>query len=524
MRNNKRIFTDVLIIGSGIAGATAAYYLAEGGCDVVILSTDKDPMESASNYAQGGIVYRSPSDTPEKLIKDIMSGGCNLNFEKAVRFLCEKGPDLVKSLLIDELNIDFTRNSDGELDYTLEAAHSERRIIHALDKTGNKIIDILLQRLKNYKNVKFLSEVTAVDLITPSHHSCGIESRYEEKSVVGCYALDQKSGNVLSIISGKTILATGGVGQVYLHTTNPDCSRGDGIAMASRAGADLINNEFVQFHPTAFYHRDADRFLISEAVRGEGARLMNLSGKYFMKDYSELGDLAPRDVAARAIHNEMLKTGDEFVLLDLSGVSKKGTDIAKRFPNIYETCLELGLDITKEAIPVVPAAHYFCGGIKVDLEGKTNIKNLYAIGETSCTGVHGANRLASTSLLESLLWAWSAATDIAKEKPEIYQNHKDIPEWVSAEEEGIDPALIIQDKINIKTTMWNYGGIVRSKRRLERARRDLFYLEDRIDQFYKRTHLSDELIGLRNMIQTSLHILKAASRNTKSIGCHYRKD
>ncbi|MBF0275136.1 MAG: L-aspartate oxidase [Nitrospinae bacterium] len=525
MKSQKRIFTDVLIVGSGLAGATAAYFLAEKGYDVILLSTDNDPFESASNYAQGGIVYTSPKDSPKKLYNDILAAGCGINYQDALTFLCENGPSLVKDFLIDTLGIEFTRNAKGELDLTLEAAHSENRIIHALDKTGNKIIEKLLEKLRDYKNVKCINGATAIDLITPGHHSVGINARYEMNAVIGSYVYEQSKGEVLTILSGKTILATGGVGQVYLHTTNPACSRGDGLAMAFRAKADLINCEFVQFHPTAFYQRDAERFLISESVRGEGARLMNLRKKYFMKDYSELGDLAPRDVASRAIHTEMLKTGDTNVLLDLSEIRKKGIQIESRFPSIYKTCKSYGIDVSKELVPVVPAAHYFCGGVKVDLYGRSSIKNLYVIGESSCTGVHGANRLASTSLLESMLWAWSSAKDITETgEVEIYKNHKEIPDWVTADDEDIDPALIVQDKITIKTTMWNYGGIVKSTKRLERAEKDLSYLKGRMEQFYKRATLSDELIGLRNMIQTSLIIIQSALRNKQSIGCHYRKD
>ncbi len=521
---SSRSATDILIIGGGIAGATAAYVLGRAGYSVLLLSKEGEKQESASNYAQGGIVYRGEDDTAEKLYQDIWRAGCGLNNEKALRYLCEKGPQLVQDFLIDTLETSFSRHADGRLDFTMEAAHRERRIIHSLDATGHSIISALYQKISRMENVTIATHMTAVDLITPSHHSLRIQCRYEEKQVVGCYVLDRSTNKVLTLFADTTILATGGIGQVYLHTTNPHCARGDGIVMAYRAGAELINCEYMQFHPTSFYHPDANSFLISEAVRGEGGRLMNLKHEYFMEKYSSLGDLAPRDIAARAIHNEMIKTGNEFVLLDTAGISENGKDIQSRFPGIYEKCLQFGVNISEEPIPIVPAAHYFCGGIKVDLQGRTGIKNLYAVGETACSGVHGANRLASTSLLECLLWGWSAAEAVAGEDAASYPYRDDIPDWVSVSDEEVDPALIHQDKLNIKTTMWNYVGIVRSRKRLNRAMKDLSYLRGRIEEFYRRADLCDELVGLRNLAQVALIVLQAAQRNRKSIGCHYRED
>ncbi len=519
-----RTTTDALIIGGGVAGATAAYTLGKAGYDVLLLSREVEEQESASNYAQGGIVFQGEDDSAEKLFGDVWKAGCGLNNELALHFLCDKGPKLVQELLIDTLETSFTQDENGDLDFTMEAAHGERRIIHSLDKTGNAIVSALYKELGNMKNVRVATQMTAIDLITPSHHSSRTQCRYEKKKVVGCYVLERSTNKVLTLFAKNTILATGGIGQVFLHTTNPSCARGDGIVMAYRAGAELINCEYMQFHPTSFYHPDANSFLISEAVRGEGGKLMNLKHEYFMGHYSSSGDLAPRDIAARAIHNEMIKTGNEFVLLDTSGISKSKSKIKARFPGIYEKCLQFGVDITKEPIPIVPAAHYFCGGIKVDLQGKTGIDNLYAVGETACSGIHGANRLASTSLLECLLWGNSAGEAIRQEDEELYPYCNDIPDWVSNNEEEIDPALIHQDKINIKTTMWNYVGIVRSEKRLHRAMKDLSYLRGRIDEFYRRANLTDELLGLRNMAQVALIVLQAALRNKKSIGCHYRED
>jgi L-aspartate oxidase len=362
-----------------------------------------------------------------------------------------------------------------------------------------------------------------VDLITLPHHSTDPLSIYEPVVCLGAYFLDQTSGEVHKVPARKTILATGGLGQVFLHTTNPPGSRGDGLAMAHRANAEILNAEFVQFHPTAFYHRDADRFLISEAVRGEGAKLRNRKGERFMLTYHPLAELAPRDVVARAIWEELLKDGSEYVLLDLSDIP---VDVTQRFPTIYHTLLKFGVDITRDPIPVVPAAHYFIGGVRADLVGRTSLPNLYTVGEVACTGLHGANRLASTSLLEALTWGVKAGEDAAKSAREDGEGRfRLVADWHDADlTETIDPALVVQDWMTIRTTMWNYAGIVRTTKRLVRARADLNYLEHRIEQFYRETKLTDQLIGLRNAIEVALIITTAALRNTHSIGAHYRMD
>ncbi|MDI6783272.1 MAG: L-aspartate oxidase [bacterium] len=518
--------TNVLIIGSGVAGCTVAIKLAEAGQNVILLNRHPDLAESNTKYAQGGIVTLGEDDDPTLLAQDIIAAGDELCNPAAVQVLVETGPKLVQGFLINQLGVEFSRDASGQLDITLEAAHSKRRILHANDATGAAIEEKLVAAVKQLPNITVLTNYTAIDLITRPHHSNNPLAIYDEVTCAGVYALNNKTRVVETIFAGQTILATGGIGQVFLHTTNPEGARGDGLAMASRAGANLLNTEYIQFHPTAFFHKDADRFLISESLRGEGARLLNKSGEYFMPVYDpELADLAPRDVVARAIHEEMLKRSDDHVLLDLSPIIKKGIDITERFPTVYQKCLQFGIDAIKMPIPVVPAAHYFCGGIKVDTWGRTNIQHLYAIGECSCTGLHGANRLASTSLLEGLVWG-------ARSAQEIIRTETTLPEWAKTEippwhdiglEEEVDPALIVQDWATIRTTMWNYAGIVRTTKRLERAQADLEYLSHRIEQFYQRTKLTDSLIGLRNGIQVALIVIDSALRNRTSRGCHFRK-
>jgi L-aspartate oxidase len=516
---------DVLVVGTGIAGLSAAIHCAKAGLKVALLSKSDRIEESASSYAQGGIVARKEGDTPEKLEEDMLSAGCRLNNSHAVRILAEEGPGLVFDFLIDRLGVEFSRDEAGELDYTNEAAHSERRILHYRDHTGEALVSALIAAARE-SGAEIFPSRTAVDLITNNHHSRNPQELYREREVMGAYVLDNEGGEVEAFFADEVVLATGGVGNVYQYTTNPDCATGDGISMAFRAGADIINAEFVQFHPTALFHKDIRRFLISESLRGEGARLLDRSGHPFMGRHSELEELAPRDVVARAIYREMAEQGSEYMLLDLAGYYKGSKPISERFPRIYETCLSGGIDISKEPIPVVPAAHYFCGGIKVDEDGRSSLSRLYAVGEVSCTGAHGANRLASTSLLEGLLWGKRAALAIAaRPEPILRSRLEDIPDWKSpAAAERFEPTLIYQDWNTIKMTMWNHAGIVRTRKGLARASADLGYHAHRINEFYREAALSRDIVELRNGVVTAQIIVAAAIHDERALGCHYRKD
>ncbi|MGQ9553268.1 MAG: L-aspartate oxidase [Anaerolineae bacterium] len=524
---SQQIQTDVLIIGSGIAGGSAALRLAEAdGVNVVIVSAAQDPREANTYYAQGGIISRGPADSAELLAEDLYRAGAGINNPEAVELLVHEGPQLVDQFLRKKLGVPFATRPGSGLEYVREAAHSTERILHVEDSTGRAIEEKLVEALASQPNITLLPEHTAVDLLTPSHHSRNPLDDYKPLTCVGAYVFSQRTEEVITILAKKTILATGGVGQIYLHTTNPPIARGDGVAMAARAGARILHAEFVQFHPTAFYHQGKAQFLVSETVRGAGAKLLNDKGEAFMERYApEWKDLAPRDVVARSIHYEMLATGASHVYLDLR--SQLSADAIKaRFPYIYENALRFGLDITKELIPVVPAAHYFIGGVWVDSWGRSSIRNLYAAGEVSCTGVHGANRLGSASLLEGLVWGHRAADDaLAGLGDDLPVNPKDIPDWEDTSlVERADPALIVQDFTTIKYIMWNYVGLVRSQSRLERALDDLAQLNSEIGKFYRRTRLSDSLIGLRNAARTAQLVALAAWENRHSIGTHYRED
>lgn len=517
---------DALVIGTGIAGLSCAIYLKEAGYDVAVITKTDDVSECNSFQAQGGIIAWNPEDDPKLLYKDILEAGCYYNNTTAVKLLSETGPKQVFDFLIDKIGIKFSTDSNGKFDYTEEAAHSKRRILHYEDHTGDKIITELLSYAEKI-GLEILTSHTSIDLITNNHHSADNQEIYRKREVMGVYVLNNLDGCVEKLLAHKVILATGGVGEIFQHTTNPSAATGDGLSMAHRAGADIINAEFVQFHPTALFHRDIKRFLISESLRGEGAKLLNRDGKEFMGRYSHLRELAPRDVVARAIYEEMSRTGADFLLLDLANNYKGDVPIEKRFSKIYNVCLSGGIDITKEPIPIVPSAHFFCGGIKVDLNGRTSIKNLYALGEVSCTGLHGANRLASTSLLEGLVWAKRAADDIKNNFQEIRRSRLDnIVDWENPKSytEEFDPLIIGQDLQVIKLTMWNYAGIIRTNKGLERAKADLNYYSHRIIKFYKEAKLNRSIIELRNAIITASIIVDQAIHNTKSLGCHYIKN
>ena len=516
--------TDVLIIGCGIAGGTAALRLAEAGVQVTVVTRAEQADESNTLYAQGGIIYRGEADSPARLAEDILRAGAGHSNPQAVAILAEDGPRLVKEILIDRIGVPFDTSGDGELSLALEGGHSLPRILHAADATGKAIERALISAVRSHPNVQLLTGHTAIDLLTPSHHSLDRLAVYEPQSCVGAYLFDQTDGNVVRCLAQQTILATGGLGQIFLCTTNPAGARGDGVAMAYRAGARVINMEFVQFHPTTFYHPQAPRFLISEAVRGAGAQLVHADGQPFMQRYDpEWKDLAPRDVVSRGIYHEMLERDAPNVYLDLRSHIPEA-HIREHFPNIYQACLAYGIDITRDLVPVVPGAHYSCGGVWTDEWGQTTIDRLYAIGEVACTGLHGANRLASTSLLEGLVWGDRVARHSRQHRSSrSAYPAASIPPWKDDGVKPPDPALIQQDMSSIKNIMWNYVGLVRTTHRLQRALRELRHLETEIEQFYRVSSLTDDLIGLRNAVRTAIIVAMAAWENKTSMGCHYRE-
>ena len=522
--------TDVIIIGCGIAGATAALRLAQNPQrHITVITRDPDPSESNTRYAQGGIVSRGQDDSTELLMKDVLEAGAGASSPKAVEILAKEGPEAVQEILVKMAGVQFDSMSNGEYEFGKEGAHSRRRILHVGDGTGLAIINGLVAAIRQYPNITILTNTTAVDLITFPHHSRNPLEAYNPVVAHGVYAFERKERTVHRYMSAATILATGGLGRIYQNTTNPPGSRGDGLAMAHRAGARIVNAEYVQFHPTSLAVPGGEGFLISEAVRGEGALLLTPDGKPFMAEYSpQWKDLAPRDVVSRAIHHEMETHGYSYVLLDIAN-HLAAQSIRDRFPNIYQKCLGLGIDITRDAIPVVPAAHYFCGGVLVDEWGRTNIQNLYAVGEISCTGLHGANRLASTSLLEGLVWGNRAAQHIESAlagMPDLdLPSFGEVPQW---DETGliaeVDAALIQGDMQTIQNIMWHYVGLERTSERLSRAIRELRHLWNEIETFYRTTRLDDGLIGLRNAVEVALIIAQAALHNHQSRGCHFRAD
>ena len=525
-----RFKVPVVVIGSGIAGLTAAYALAKRGVKTLVVTKAGDPSHCNTAWAQGGIIYQGKNDSPRSLVRDILTAGAGLCEPEAVKHLAVEGPRIVKQVLIDEIGVAFTRTTGGDLDFTREGAHSVARIVHSADATGRAIETALLAKVQALPNVTIWTEATAVDLITVRHHSTDVAQRYQlQDPCAGVYVLDHQS-QVHTVLADFTVLATGGVGRLFLHTTNTQHAIGDGLTMADRAGAARLNMEYVQFHTTALYHPDAEGFLISEALRGEGAVLVNRAGEAFMRRYDERKDLAPRDIVARAIVEEMTGRGDPCVFLDLAHhfQSHDGQSIRDRFPTIAATCERFGIDIAKDPIPVVPAAHYFCGGVLVDLEGKTTIRHLYAMGETSCTGVHGANRLASTSLLEGLVWGWHGAQSIAdriKSGQVLGQKvFRAIPDWKAPGNAlNEDPALVQQDWTTIRNTMWNYVGIVRTTERLARAVADIRDLQKRLLRFYHETQISKTIVDLFHGVNAANLIAQAAHKNPVSRGCHYRK-
>jgi L-aspartate oxidase len=512
----RTIHTDCLVLGAGLAGSAYAWHVARAGFKVELLSLG-EPLRANSDWAQGGIIYDTSPD-PAKLAQDILDASDNTANAAAIDQLVHEGPATVKELLLDELHVDFDRDAAGRLDLAREGGHTERRIIHAKDATGHAILSALARKVDKTPGITRRSGFSAIDLATLSHSSSEARDRYEPLTCFGCYALDTTTGEVVAFVAKKTVLATGGLGGIFLHTTNQPGSVGHGVAMAYRVGARLMDLEYVQFHPTVLSLPGAAPFLITEALRGEGALLVDAAGRRFMDGVHPLGSLAPRDVVSRAIKQHLATTGEACVFLDLSAL--KPEFIRERFPGIYQRCLAGGVDITRERIPVVPAAHFSCGGVHADLQGRTNVRHLNAIGETACTGLHGANRLASTSLLECLVGAKATAgADVAELTGG--QFHLPAPKPWTSPDKSADPMLVRQDLHQIRTTMWNYAGIIRSPRRLARARRILLELREDIQAFYRDCRPTAELIELRNAVQTALLVVHAAALNPVSKGCHF---
>ncbi len=509
---------DVLVIGCGIAGSVAALRLADAGFRVLVLTRAREPHESNTYYAQGGIVYRGPGDTPDRLFADIVEAGAGLNDPRAVSLLAELGPQLVTSVLVERVGVLFDRE-EGAFSLAREGGHSLPRIVHVGDATGRAIEVALIRQLQDHPNVTLRAGCTALELITtPVSGRSGRRTR-----CAGITVFDQASGQVEVHLAPRTILATGGFGAIFQRTTNPPGARGDGVAMAARAGARLANLEYVQFHPTAFSHPEAPAFLISEAVRGAGARLVHADGTPFMHRHApKWGDLAPRDVVARAIFQEMAVRDAPHVYLDVrSALSPE--EIKARFPNLYAQCRRYDVDMTRDLVPVAPAAHYTCGGVWCDEWGQTTVENLYAVGEVACTGLHGANRLASTSLLEGLVWGVRAAEHIQRTWAETIPPSADEPLRVApAGTQPVAPAFLVSRAEAVRTLMWQEVGLVRTGEGLTRAVEALRQLQDEVEAVYCRSALSDELVGLRNMVQVARLVAEAALANPHSRGCHYR--
>ncbi|TVR67854.1 MAG: FAD-binding protein [Spirochaetaceae bacterium] len=512
---------DLLIIGTGIAGLSAAITASEAGLEVGILSKETDAMDTNTRLAQGGIVGTGPDDTSARLAADIRYAGANVNFEDAVALLVTEGPALVDQFLVGKVGVPFTTDGHGRPDLAREAAHSVRRIFHVHDSTGVTIQQALLAYSETLSTITLLTGHTAIDVITNTHNSTRTAEKYRRTRVLGVYALDERTSRVKTFLANTVVLATGGVGNLFRHTSNPEGATGDGVAIAHRVGAEVIDAEYVQFHPTVLFHRDSSRFLITEAMRGEGSLLLNRSGQRFMERHHPDQELAPRDEVARAIYREMESDDSEFVLLDATRISH--VDVSIRFPGIFRHCAELDIDIRKTPIPVVPAAHYFCGGVKVDLDGNTSIEGLLAAGETACTGVHGANRLASVSLLEGLLWGVRCGRNaIARRRRLDPSLVGSIPDWVEPSvAEEFDPMLVTQDLRTVQSTMWNYAGIIRNHKRLDRATADIDYLGHRVEQFYRSAIPTRRIVELRNSVITASLIVRAARANSRSIGCHH---
>jgi L-aspartate oxidase len=522
-----KIKSDFLIIGSGIAGLSIALKLSAHGSIAII--TKKAVMDSSTNLAQGGIAsVLGENDSFDLHIKDTLESGDNLCHGDVVKMVVEDGPTRIQELIDIGVDFNIRRNRKGvpsnfDLDLGREGGHSKNRIVHAADMTGKEVESVLVEKVKQKDTIALYEDHIAIDLVTLSKRmKRGQITTTHEDICCGAYVLDKKTKKVKTFCAKIIFLAAGGAGKVYRYTSNPDIATGDGLAIAYRAGATLANLEFVQFHPTCLYHPDAKNFLISEAVRGEGGILIDADGNAFMHKYDPQKDLACRDIVARAIDTELKKSGNDCVYLDIS--HKGGDFIKKRFPNIYQRCFKLGIDMSKEPIPVVPAAHYMCGGAVTDMRGRTSIQNLYAVGETACTGLHGANRLASNSLLEALVYSHKAteqaAIDFKTLQTEVPSD--DLPLWDEVGTTDSDERIMISHNWDeIRRLMWNYVGIVRSDKRLERAKRRIEIIQNEIQEYYWNFKVSPDLIELRNIALVAELIIQCARHRKESRGLHY---
>jgi L-aspartate oxidase len=517
---------DVAIVGSGLAGLSVALHLAQ--TRTVAIISKRALLDGASNWAQGGIAAVLDSgDSHEEHINDTLVAGAGLCDEPATRYIVEHGREAIEWLI--EQGVPFTRDASAEMGFhlTREGGHSQRRIIHAADATGHAVQLTLEQKVRAHPNITLFEQHCAIDVISSDKigarpaHAAAVTPR-----CLGLYVQDEKTGNVLTFEAEHTVLCTGGAGKTYLYTTNPDTATGDGIAMAWRAGCRVSNMEFIQFHPTCLYHPFAKSFLITEAIRGEGGRLLlppeagAAAGTRFMPMHDERGELAPRDVVARAIDFEMKKRGIDYVNLDIS--HQPPEFLKEHFPTIYARCLELGIDITKQPIPVVPAVHFTCGGIVTDLAGRTDLQGLYAVGETACTGLHGANRLASNSLLECLVIGRACAQFVAAQpKFELPA----LPQWDESRVTNADEEVVISHNWDeLRRFMWNYVGIVRTTKRLERAQHRIVMLKEEIDEYYRNFRITHDLLELRNLVDVAGLIVQSALSRHESRGLHFSRD
>jgi L-aspartate oxidase len=505
---------DVLIVGSGLAGLSAAMHLAP--THRVAILTKRSMSDGSSGWAQGGIAaVMGEGDTFASHVDDTLVAGAGLSDPAATRFVVEHAPESIEWLR--QLGVPFSQE-EGHLHLTREGGHSARRIVHVTDATGAAVQRTLIEHVRRTPNITLFEHHTLVDLITSA--KLGLPDDGSGNRCVGLYALDEHTDEVLTFRAPRTILATGGAGKVYLYTTNPDTATGDGIAVAWRAGCRVTNMEFIQFHPTCLFHPNVKSFLISEAVRGEGGRLLLPDGTRFMPEHDPRAELAPRDIVARAIDFEMKKHGLDCVYLDISHQPQEF--IKEHFPNIYARCLELGIDITKQPIPVVPAAHYTCGGIHTDLHGRTDVTGLYAVGETAYTGLHGANRLASNSLVECMVFAHAAAQDI---RAHALPASPAVPAWDESQVTDADESVVISHNWEeLRRFMWDYVGIVRTNKRLERASHRIRLLQEEIQEFYSAFHISRDLLELRNLVQVADLIVRSAQARHESRGLHFSRD